>query len=45
MENLTRHVFKSVQNLDLPNPFPRITYNDAMERYGSDKPDIDMVWS
>jgi len=40
MENLTRHVFKSVQNLDLPNPFPRITYNDAMERYGSDKPDI-----
>ena len=40
MENLTRHVFKSVQNLDLPNPFPRITYYDAMERYGSDKPDI-----
>ena len=39
MENLTRHAFKSVQNLDLPNPFPRITYNDAMERYGSDKPD------
>ena len=39
MENLTRHVFKSVQNLDLPNPFPKITYNDAMERYGSDKPD------
>ena len=40
MENLTRHVFKSVQNLDLPNPFPRITYADAMEKYGSDKPDI-----
>ena len=39
MENLTRHIFKSVKNIDLPDAFPRITYKEAIERYGSDKPD------
>lgn len=39
MEGLTRHVFKEVNHVDLPNPFPRLTYAKAMSKYGSDKPD------
>ncbi|AMW29665.1 MULTISPECIES: aspartate--tRNA ligase [Arthrospira] len=38
-ENLVCHIFKTVKGIDLPRPFPRMTYKDAMERYGSDKPD------
>ena len=37
-EGLTKHLFKSVLNIDLPD-FPRLTYADAMKLYGSDKPD------
>ncbi|MEE2765201.1 MAG: aspartate--tRNA ligase [Candidatus Neomarinimicrobiota bacterium] len=40
MEGLTRHIFKMVRDIDLPDPFPRLTYAKAMETYGSDKPDL-----
>jgi aspartyl-tRNA synthetase len=40
MEGMIRHTFKKVLDVDLPNPFPRISYDDAMRRYGSDKPDL-----
>jgi aspartyl-tRNA synthetase len=40
MEGLIRFVFKQVLNVDLPDPFPRLTYQEAMRRYASDKPDL-----
>ena len=40
MENLFNYVFKTVMNVDLPAHFRRITYQEAMEKYGSDKPDL-----
>jgi len=40
MEGLIRHIFSSVGNVQLPDPFPRITYAEAMRRYASDKPDL-----
>ena len=40
MEEMIRCVFKQSLNVDLPNPFPRISYAEAMARYGSDKPDL-----
>jgi aspartyl-tRNA synthetase len=40
MEELVRHVFKEVIGVELPNPFPRITYDEVISRYGSDKPDL-----
>jgi aspartyl-tRNA synthetase len=38
-EELVCHIFKTIKGIDLPRPFPRLTYAEAMERYGSDKPD------
>jgi aspartyl-tRNA synthetase len=40
MEEMICGVFKSVMNIDLPNPFPRLTHAEAMFKYGSDKPDL-----
>ena len=40
MEGLVRTLFKEVLAVDLPEPFPRMSYAEAMRRYGSDKPDL-----
>ncbi|HYM29089.1 MAG TPA: aspartate--tRNA ligase [Steroidobacteraceae bacterium] len=40
MEGLVRHFFREVLEVGLPDPFPRISYAEAMRRYGSDKPDL-----
>lgn len=39
-EGLIKHLFKTVRNVEFTEAFPRMTYEEAMERYGSDKPDI-----
>ena len=39
-EGLIKHLFKTVKNVDFEGAFPRMTYAEAMEKYGSDKPDI-----
>ncbi|KAF6176209.1 hypothetical protein GIB67_023500, partial [Kingdonia uniflora] len=39
-EDLIRHVFHEIKGIQLPNPFPRLTYAEAMHRYGSDRPDL-----
>lgn len=39
-EGLIRFLFKTFLLVDLPDPFPRMTYEEAMSHYGSDKPDL-----
>lgn len=39
-EGLIKHLFKSIKNIEFDGEFPRMTYAEAMEKYGSDKPDI-----
>lgn len=40
MEEMIRGLFKATLDVDLPNPFPRMEYSEAMLRFGSDKPDL-----
>ena len=39
-EGLVKHIFKYVKDIDFTEPFVRMTWKDAMEKYGSDKPDL-----
>jgi aspartyl-tRNA synthetase len=40
VEGMMAHAFKEALGVDLPLPFPRLTYKDVMLRFGSDKPDL-----
>jgi aspartyl-tRNA synthetase len=40
VESMIREIFREVMDVSLAEPFPRLTYADAMRRYGSDKPDL-----
>ena len=40
MEDMMRTLFKEVLDVELPNPLPRMTYAEAVARYGSDRPDL-----
>lgn len=40
VESVYRHLFKTVMNIELAPPFPRLTWREAMARFGSDKPDL-----
>jgi aspartyl-tRNA synthetase len=38
-EGLMAHIFKTIKGIELPLPLPRLTYQEAMNRYGTDRPD------
>ena len=39
-EDITAGLFRQLRQVELPRPFPRLSYRDAMDRFGSDKPDL-----
>mgnify|MGYP005844666705 CR=1 FL=1 len=39
-EGLAKHLFREIKGIDFTRPFPRLSYSDAMNMYGTDKPDI-----
>ncbi|GEP90958.1 aspartyl-tRNA synthetase [Chitinophaga terrae (ex Kim and Jung 2007)] len=39
-EDMLKHIFKEIKGIEFNEPFPRMTFDDAMEFYGNDKPDI-----
>jgi aspartyl-tRNA synthetase len=38
-EGMSKHLFRTIRGIEMTDPFPRMTWREAMERYGSDKPD------
>lgn len=40
VEGLMQQLFKDIKNIELNSPIPRLTYDEALEKYGSDKPDL-----
>ncbi len=40
LESMLKHVFKKSMDIDFPEPFQRMTWHEAMDKYGSDKPDL-----
>ncbi len=39
-EGMAKHLFKTIRNIEIAEPFTRMTWHDAMKNYGSDKPDL-----
>jgi aspartyl-tRNA synthetase len=44
-EGMLAAIFKAARNIEIKIPFDRLTYREAVDRYGSDKPDRRLVWS
>src|SRR5205814_5963106 len=40
IEELLRKIWKEILNVEIPNPIPHMQYDEAMDRYGSDRPDL-----
>lgn len=40
MESMTRHLFKTVLDVSLPDPFPKMNYHESVKRFGTDRPDL-----
>jgi aspartyl-tRNA synthetase len=44
MEGLVTEIFKEIKGVDLPRPFPRLRYDEAIQRFGLDAPDMRFGW-